>query len=146
RDYSYLSTLLCKVCFTVACVGTGFVNMSTFLKIAYIRITRSQNKEYKRDVRLFFLGVVQDILMTIVLLSIILCNNQQDLGMFSIVLSYDGLILIYCFNTASMLFCNPECRRFLFSRKKAAVTSSFNTATGHQSATATSKQQLSVAE
>ncbi|KAK0400862.1 hypothetical protein QR680_015485 [Steinernema hermaphroditum] len=133
RDYSILSTLLCKVCFTIACVGTGFVNMTTFCKIVYIRLTsqaRAGSKEYKRDVRLFFLGVVQDILMTIVLLSIILCNNQKDLGLFSIVLSYDGLILIYCFNTGSMVLCNPECRRFLFKMKKGAVSSTYATGTG----------------
>ncbi|KAK0400861.1 hypothetical protein QR680_015484 [Steinernema hermaphroditum] len=77
-----------------------------------------------------------NILMTIVLLSIILCNNQKDLGLLSIVLSYDGLILIYCFNTGSMVLCNPECRRFLFGTRKGAVSNTYATGTGAASNTA----------
>uniref|UniRef100_A0A1I8AHG2 7TM_GPCR_Srx domain-containing protein n=1 Tax=Steinernema glaseri TaxID=37863 RepID=A0A1I8AHG2_9BILA len=136
RDYSLVSRYLYRVCFTVACFGTGIINFVTFCKIILIQ-TSSQinynNKTFKRDVRLFTLGVVQDILMTIVALSIILCNNEQKLSVIGILLSYDGLIFIYVFNwyvlcmdvndlptcSASMVFCNPECRRFLFSKKSA---------------------------
>uniref|UniRef100_A0A1I8AIJ2 7TM_GPCR_Srx domain-containing protein n=1 Tax=Steinernema glaseri TaxID=37863 RepID=A0A1I8AIJ2_9BILA len=116
RDYSLVSRYLYRVCFTVACFGTGIINFVTFCKIILIRlssISDYNNKEFQRDVRLFtlvtlstpsflkslFQGVVQDILMTIVALSIILCNNEQKLSVIGILLSYDGLIFIYTFNT-----------------------------------------------
>ncbi|KAK0428983.1 hypothetical protein QR680_011122 [Steinernema hermaphroditum] len=119
RDYSLVSRYLYRVCFTIACFGTGIINSITFCKIVHIRLsskTTYDSKEFKRDVRLFTLGVVQDILMTIVALSIIICNNEQEISVVGILLSYDGLIFIYNFNSASMVFCNPECRRFLFNK------------------------------
>ncbi|KAK0400498.1 hypothetical protein QR680_015280 [Steinernema hermaphroditum] len=133
RDYSMLAYLLNKICFMVACCGTGVINLTTFCKIMYIRIrakARYNNKEFKRDVRLFSLAVVQDILMTIIVFSIIFFNNGQNLSIVGVLLSYDGLILIYIFNNASMAFCNPECRRFLFPSKSSAITHNYTTTIG----------------
>ncbi|KAK0428989.1 hypothetical protein QR680_011124 [Steinernema hermaphroditum] len=120
RDYSYISSNYVRACVTVACFGTGLINATTFCKIVYIRLASVaiyNTKEFKRDVRLFTLGVVQDILMTIVGLAMITTNNGKEIGAVGILLSYDGLIFIYNFNSASMIFFNPECRRFLFSRR-----------------------------
>ncbi|KAK0428991.1 hypothetical protein QR680_011124 [Steinernema hermaphroditum] len=125
RNYSIISFYFIKVCFAIACFGTGIINSTTFFKIIYIRIssiTTYNNKDFRRDVRLFTLGVVQDILMTVVVLALIVCNNQKDIGVVGIVLSYDGLIFIYLFNSASMIFFNPECRRFLFSRNSSIIS------------------------
>ncbi|KAK0428992.1 hypothetical protein QR680_011124 [Steinernema hermaphroditum] len=121
RDYSIVSRYFYKVCFTTACFGTGLINSFTFFKIVYVRlasVSTYNTKEFKRDVRLFILGVVQDILMTVVAFSIILFHNDKEISVVGILLSYDGLNFIYAFNAASMIFCNPECRNYLFSRKK----------------------------
>ncbi|KAK0402428.1 hypothetical protein QR680_016329 [Steinernema hermaphroditum] len=140
RNYSILAYILNKICFIMACCGTAAINLTTFLKIGHIRLSsnvRFNNKDFKRDVRLFSLGVVQDVLMMIIVFSIVVCNNEQDLGIIGILLSYDGLIFIYMFNTLSMVFFNPECRRFLFGGRKATVSSAYiaNTGTAAQSVT-----------
>uniref|UniRef100_A0A1I8AL04 7TM_GPCR_Srx domain-containing protein n=1 Tax=Steinernema glaseri TaxID=37863 RepID=A0A1I8AL04_9BILA len=133
RDYSVLAKLLNKICFVLACCGTGMINLTTFCKIVYIRIVakaRYNNKDFKRDVRLFSLAVVQDILMTIIVFSIILFNNEENLDVIGVLLSYDGLIFIYVFNNASMAFCNPECRRYLFRTKAPVVLDNYTTTMG----------------
>ncbi|KAK0400941.1 hypothetical protein QR680_015524 [Steinernema hermaphroditum] len=119
RDYSLIAPVLYKTCFTVACAGTGVVNLITFGKIAHIRLTSKvayHEKEFKRDVRLFTLGVVQDVCMTVVVAAIIVCNNDVDAPVIGVILSYDGLVFIYIINTLSMVFFNPECRRFLLRK------------------------------
>uniref|UniRef100_A0A1I8ARN9 7TM_GPCR_Srx domain-containing protein n=1 Tax=Steinernema glaseri TaxID=37863 RepID=A0A1I8ARN9_9BILA len=58
RDYSVLAYYLNKICFIMACCGTAAVNFSTFCKIMFIRMSsnaRFNNKDFKRDVRLFTL-------------------------------------------------------------------------------------------
>ncbi|KAK0402432.1 hypothetical protein QR680_016330 [Steinernema hermaphroditum] len=125
RDYSLLAYILTKTCFIVACCGTAAINLSTFCKIGHIRFTsiaRYNSDEFRRDVRLFILGVVQDILMMVIVFSILLCNSKTDLSIVGALLSYDGLIFIYMFNTASMVMFNPECRRLLFGMKTVRVT------------------------
>uniref|UniRef100_A0A1I7ZSP0 7TM_GPCR_Srx domain-containing protein n=1 Tax=Steinernema glaseri TaxID=37863 RepID=A0A1I7ZSP0_9BILA len=143
RDYSVLAYYLNKICFIMACCGTAAVNFSTFCKIMFIRMSsnaRFNNKDFKRDVRLFTLGVIQDILMMIIVLSIVLFNNEKNISLIGILLSYDGLIFIYMFNTLSMGFCNPECRRFLFKSNRSTVSSMYITSnsrvTGTTGATA----------
>uniref|UniRef100_A0A1I8AS35 7TM_GPCR_Srx domain-containing protein n=1 Tax=Steinernema glaseri TaxID=37863 RepID=A0A1I8AS35_9BILA len=124
RDYSIIWKHLTPVCFAISCVVTRVINAFTFAKIVYVRVSQKAtyaNKDFRRDVRLFTLCVVQDILMTITVLAIILYNHQKGLGAIAVVLNLDGLIIIYVFNTASMAFCNPECRRYLFRRNKQVV-------------------------
>ncbi|KAK0400929.1 hypothetical protein QR680_015521 [Steinernema hermaphroditum] len=124
RDYSLIAPLLYKTCFSVACAGTGVINFITFIKIAYIRITSKlayHQKEFKRDVRLFSLGVVQDIVMTGVVATVIFCNNDKGTSDIGVLLSYDGIVFIYIVNTASMVFFNKECRRFLLRGMKTNV-------------------------
>uniref|UniRef100_A0A1I7YJV6 7TM_GPCR_Srx domain-containing protein n=1 Tax=Steinernema glaseri TaxID=37863 RepID=A0A1I7YJV6_9BILA len=112
--------------------GRGYVN-GTDLIFGFVTIgiallgltgassnTTYNDKEFHRDVRLFILSAVQDILMTIV---VFLYNNDQKPSVVAILVNTDGFIFIYAFNTASMMFCNPECRRYLFS-KLATRTSS----------------------
>ncbi|KAK0400928.1 hypothetical protein QR680_015521 [Steinernema hermaphroditum] len=116
RNYSRISHVLYKACFSVACAGTGVINLITFSKIAHIRITSQlvyNSKDFKRDVRLFTLGVVQDICMTVVVAAIIICNNDERAPTVGVLLSYDGLVFIYIINTISMAMFNPDCRRFL---------------------------------
>ncbi|KAK0400845.1 hypothetical protein QR680_015480 [Steinernema hermaphroditum] len=114
RDYSLLAYVLVKACFIIACSGTAVINFTTFCKIGHVRFTskvRYQSEEFRRDVRLFVLGVSQDILMMIVVFMILLCNTKTDLSILGALLSYDGLIFIYIFNTVSMVMFNPEWRR-----------------------------------
>ncbi|KAK0400930.1 hypothetical protein QR680_015521 [Steinernema hermaphroditum] len=139
RDYSLIAPVLYKTCFTVACAGTGVVNLITFGKIAHIRLTSKvayHGKEFKRDVRLFSLGVVQDVCMTVVVAAIIACNNDIDAPLIGIILSYDGLVFIYIINTLVMVLFNPECRVLLL--RKAGLSNSVssyvnNLATIHKS-------------
>uniref|UniRef100_A0A1I7YJJ7 7TM_GPCR_Srx domain-containing protein n=1 Tax=Steinernema glaseri TaxID=37863 RepID=A0A1I7YJJ7_9BILA len=123
RDYSIVTKFFYRICFIVTCLCTGVINSITFCRIVVIRlssITTYNDKEFHRDVRLFTLSAVQDILMTIV---VFLCNNDQNPSAVAILLNTDGFIFIYAINTASMMFCNSECRRYLFS-KLATRTSS----------------------
>ncbi|KAK0401128.1 hypothetical protein QR680_015602 [Steinernema hermaphroditum] len=124
RDYSLLAYVLVKACFIIACCGTAVMNFATFCKIGHVRFTsiaRFKSEEFKRDIRLFVLGVVQDVLMMIIVLMILVCNTKTDLSVVGALLSYDGLIFIYIFNTVSMVIFNPECRRFVFGERAARV-------------------------
>uniref|UniRef100_A0A1I7YJQ7 7TM_GPCR_Srx domain-containing protein n=1 Tax=Steinernema glaseri TaxID=37863 RepID=A0A1I7YJQ7_9BILA len=138
RDYSQISKFVYRICFSTACMGTAVINSITFSKIVFIRlssITTYNNKEFRRDVRLFTLAVVQDILMTIVGLVLIITNNAKGLSVVGVLFSYDGLIFIYAFNTASMMFCNPECRRYLSSKLATSKPTVSTTLTSGQLAT-----------
>ncbi|KAK0400926.1 hypothetical protein QR680_015521 [Steinernema hermaphroditum] len=133
----YRTIFSAKLCVTVVAVivakaliiiglyfRTGVINFITFIKIAYIRITSKlayHQKEFKRDVRLFSLGVVQDIVMTGVVATVIFCNNDKGTSDIGVLLSYDGIVFIYIVNTASMVFFNKECRRFLLRGMKTNV-------------------------
>ncbi|KAK0401009.1 hypothetical protein QR680_015554 [Steinernema hermaphroditum] len=120
RDYSLLAYVLVKACFITACSCTAVINFTTFCKIGHVRFTsraRYESEEFRRDVRLFVLGVIQDILMMFIALMILLFNTKTDLGIIGALLSYDGVIFVYTFNTVSMVLCNPECRRVLFGER-----------------------------
>uniref|UniRef100_A0A1I7Y309 7TM_GPCR_Srx domain-containing protein n=1 Tax=Steinernema glaseri TaxID=37863 RepID=A0A1I7Y309_9BILA len=127
RDFSLIAPTLYKTCFAVACAGTAVINLITFVKIAYIRATSQavyNQKEFQKDVRLFFLGVVQDVVMTSVVATVIFCNNDKNASDLGILLSYDGIVFIYIVNTLSMVFFNRECRSYLFGKiRRAHVTS-----------------------
>ncbi|KAK0401130.1 hypothetical protein QR680_015603 [Steinernema hermaphroditum] len=124
RNYSLLAYVLVKTCFIIACCGTTAINFTTFCKIGHVRytsITRFKSEEFKRDIRLFVLGVAQDIFMMFIAFTILLCNTQTDVSIIGALLSYDGVIFIYIFNTVSMVIFNPECRRFVFGKTMARV-------------------------
>uniref|UniRef100_A0A1I8AKF2 7TM_GPCR_Srx domain-containing protein n=1 Tax=Steinernema glaseri TaxID=37863 RepID=A0A1I8AKF2_9BILA len=81
RDNSLITPRLVRACFSIACAGTAMINMTTFCKIAYIRVTsklKYNSIEFKRDMRLFTLGVMQDINMIVVVGSIAICNNEAN--------------------------------------------------------------------
>ncbi|KAK0401040.1 hypothetical protein QR680_015565 [Steinernema hermaphroditum] len=108
RDYSLLVYVLVKACFIIACSGTAAINFATFCKIGHVRFTsraRYQSEEFRRDVRLFVLGVIQDILMMFIALMILLCNTKTHLSIVGALLSYDGVLFVYTFNTVSMVLC-----------------------------------------
>uniref|UniRef100_A0A1I7Y2B7 7TM_GPCR_Srx domain-containing protein n=1 Tax=Steinernema glaseri TaxID=37863 RepID=A0A1I7Y2B7_9BILA len=122
RDYSLISHVLYKICFSVACAGTGVINLITFSKIAHIRMTSQHaynGQEFKRDVRLFTLGAIQDVCMTVVVAAIIICNNDERAPTIGILLSYDGLMI-------SMALFNSKCRRFLLNREGKVGTSALD--------------------
>uniref|UniRef100_A0A1I7ZIT8 7TM_GPCR_Srx domain-containing protein n=1 Tax=Steinernema glaseri TaxID=37863 RepID=A0A1I7ZIT8_9BILA len=117
RDNSLIAPTLLRACFSIACAATGIINLATFCKIAHIRMTSTvkyKSIEFKRDMRLFTVGVMQDINMIVVVAAIVICNNDSNTSTFGVLLSYDGLVFIYILNTVFMTFFNPECRRFLF--------------------------------
>ncbi|KAK0400943.1 hypothetical protein QR680_015525 [Steinernema hermaphroditum] len=102
------------IVFPLLCSGTGIINFVTFTKIAYIRITSKaayNQRDFKRDVRLFTVGVVQDVVMVGIVAYTVYVNNAQNISDTGILVSYDGLVFINIVNTISMVFFNPECRR-----------------------------------
>ncbi|KAK0400942.1 hypothetical protein QR680_015525 [Steinernema hermaphroditum] len=138
RDYSLIAPILYKVCFSVLCSGTGIINFVTFTKIAYIRITSKaayNQRDFKRDVRLFTVGVVQDVVMVGIVAYTVYVNNAQNISDTGILVSYDGLVFINIVNTISMVFFNPECRRSLF-QTATKISSISGTVEPGQSATA----------
>uniref|UniRef100_A0A1I7Y228 7TM_GPCR_Srx domain-containing protein n=1 Tax=Steinernema glaseri TaxID=37863 RepID=A0A1I7Y228_9BILA len=128
QENSLLTPIIMKACYSIACAGTALINLTTFGKIAYIRITskvKYNNVQFRRDIRLFIIGVMQDINMVVVIGSIVVYNNEANTSTFAILLSYDGLVFIYILNTFFMTFFNPECRRFLFKTGSKVHTLSY---------------------